>query len=176
MCVDGNTGDLIGHYQEPTFTPLAIGPVQQQERTTRRAAKEKIKEILAEGIEGEQTFQCKPWTCYTAQGRVAGWSYNLLGFAKVIYPDEWDADEGIRIARRKALSYMTKQIMLWLSLHEVCPQEVCPWDSLINRWQGGSIWDEPLARQAYLAAVFETEKAHGALMFDGWHEGGSQGC
>lgn len=132
----------------------------------RREAREEIERILAENVVERQVYQLRPWTCYTAKGMVGEQEYHLLGFTKVMHPDDWDPGEGVELAKKKALAYQAKKIMLWFSLHWDCPQEVCPWDVLIERWLDGTLSHEPLSGQAYIEATTEMERRYGFVRFD----------
>lgn len=132
----------------------------------RREAKEEIEKILAKNIVEERVFQLKPWTCYTAKSVASGGMYHLLGFTKVMHPDDWDPDEGVELAKKKAIAFCAKKIMLWFSFHWDCPQEVCPWDALIERWLDGTLSHELLSGQAYVEAAAEMERRYGVVRFD----------
>ena len=127
----------------------------------RRVVKEEIKRILAENVVEERIYQLRPWTCYTAKSIVGEQEYHLLGFTKVMHPDDWDPLEGVELAKRKALAFCAKKIMIWFSMEYDCPQEVCPWDILIGRWLDGS-----LSRKWYAAAITKMESRYGVVRFD----------
>lgn len=93
-------------------------------------------------------------------------SFLLLGFTKVRYPDVWDAEEGEGRAKKKALALPAKTIMLWFSLHWDCPQDVCPWDVMIERWLDGTLSRQPLWPHAHKEATAEMEKRYGVVRWD----------
>ena len=127
----------------------------------RREAREKIEKLLVENVVEERVYQLRPWTCYTAKGKAGEQEYYLLGFTKVMHPDDWDPDEGVGLAKKKALAFCAKKIMLWFSAEYDCPQEVCPWDILVEKWVNGT-----LSRKWYAYAITEMKSRYGVVRFD----------
>ena len=87
--------------------------------------------------------------------------YHLLGFTKVMHPDDWDPGEGVELAKRKALAYQAKKIMLWFSMEYGIAPDTCPWDMMIEKWVDGTI-----SQQWYLEASVEMERRYGVVRFD----------
>jgi hypothetical protein len=63
------------------------------------------------GDPSRRIVQKRPYTCVVCAVTHQDVIYNGIGFSKVKWPDPFDADEGIRIATRKALADIWKQAM-----------------------------------------------------------------
>lgn len=58
-------------------------------------------------------WQQQPYTAVRVEVIVAGWKCPVigLGFAKVSWPDKWNAEEGQEIALQKAIASIWRQVM-----------------------------------------------------------------
>lgn len=74
-------------------------------RKLRRAVEEELK------IEEVEVVQKQPWTMVRVLAIWHGRAYEDHGFSKVCYPDEWDAEEGVRVAKRKAIADIARQVV-----------------------------------------------------------------
>jgi hypothetical protein len=88
--------------------------------SARRKRRELLRELAAavEGfIRGSEELQRRPYTCVALDFAVpdpADGTPHLLstvGFAKVCYPDSWDATTGVVLARQKALTYCARELL-----------------------------------------------------------------
>jgi len=77
-----------------------------------RARRAAIEAILSSNVVSNETWQKRPYTAVriTTIG-LDGREYTDAGFAKVNYPDRWDADYGIELATRKAIAAISKAIV-----------------------------------------------------------------
>lgn len=53
----------------------------------------------------------KPNACVQVSAKLDGKRYTGVGFAKVRWPDKWNVDYGINLAKEKAIMHVVKQIM-----------------------------------------------------------------
>ena len=70
-----------------------------------------VEKAKSAGCEGERfMWQKQPYTMVVVEiyGEEA---YDDFAFAKVQYPDEWDADYGVELATRKACAAIAKRIL-----------------------------------------------------------------
>lgn len=59
-----------------------------------------------------QVWQKRPYTAVKVIVRMPGYPMMTeYGFTKVCWPDTWDAERGIELAVRKALTYAAKRIV-----------------------------------------------------------------
>ena len=75
----------------------------------KREERKQIEEILRESA-SVQTWQDKPYTAVKVVVYHEGESLWAYGFAKIQYPDEWDAAYGIELALSKAIAKLSKAI------------------------------------------------------------------
>ncbi len=57
-----------------------------------------------------QTVQRKPFTVVTVRARHGNYYLTGVGFSKVMWPDRWDADNGIRVAKERARLDVARQV------------------------------------------------------------------
>ena len=63
-------------------------------------------------ITSKEVWQSKPYTAVKVKVWYKGCSdtHEAIGFAKVCWPDKWDADYGVTLAVAKALAQIAKSI------------------------------------------------------------------
>ena len=81
-----------------------------------KKAREYIEFNLA--IMHETILQDRPCTAIEITTTFFGDDYKAVGFSKVNWPDQWDAEYGVTMARKKALAQISKVIMSKLSEEE----------------------------------------------------------
>ena len=68
-------------------------------------------EQLRQNIVYQKAHQKQPWTMVHIRVRHQDLVYTDLGFAKVMYPDTWDAQYGVDLCVNKALASIARTIM-----------------------------------------------------------------
>ena len=68
-------------------------------------------EQLRENIVHQKIYQKQPWTMVEIDVIYEGHPYTDIGFAKVQYPDKWDAQYGVDLCVNKALASIARTIM-----------------------------------------------------------------
>jgi len=86
--------------QTKTFT------LQREPKLPRKA----MLEIIEDRQFNVQLWQNRPNTCFVMSSWYDGHEYTGFGFSKVCYPDSWDPENGVSIARRKAAIMILHQI------------------------------------------------------------------
>ena len=76
-------------------------------------------EYLKTRIVDQEEYQQRPYTCVVlgvdVWNKPTSLVRDVVGFSKVCYPDQWDSERGIELAKQKALSRLAKEL---LSLHK----------------------------------------------------------
>ena len=62
-----------------------------------------------------QTIQRKPFTVVTTRARYGNLYFTGVGFSKVMWPDRWDAENGVRIAKERARLDTARQVATTLA-------------------------------------------------------------
>ena len=57
-----------------------------------------------------QTVQRKPFTLVTVRARHGNYYLTGVGFSKVMWPDRWDAENGVRVAKERARLDVARQV------------------------------------------------------------------
>jgi len=78
---------------------------------TKREMRQNLMAEIRENITGVATFQRQPNTCVVITANVNGQTYEGIGFAKVQWPDDWDAEYGLTLAECKAVADVARQVM-----------------------------------------------------------------
>lgn len=90
---------------------------------TSRERKELIRAQVLEGFVSGIKYQECPNTLVLIVARVNDTSYRASGFAKVQWPDRWDAEYGVMMATRKAVAKIVRAIIRGVPLCE-CTDEI----------------------------------------------------
>ena len=88
-----------------------------------RERKELIRTQVLEGFVSGIKYQECPNTLVWIACEVNGTSYRTSGFAKVQWPDRWDAEYGVMMATRKAVAKIVRAIIRGVPLCE-CTEEI----------------------------------------------------
>lgn len=78
---------------------------------TQRELRDRVEERLRELEQRREILQRKPWTCVRLWVSIDDKCQEALGFAKVRYPDEWNEEEGIELAEKKAIAWLAKELI-----------------------------------------------------------------
>ena len=71
---------------------------------TRRELRKQVEELLGKLVRDRTVYQRQPWTFVLLKVQVDGELREVYDFAKVQYPDRWDADYGAKLAEKKAIA------------------------------------------------------------------------
>jgi hypothetical protein len=78
---------------------------------TKRERRQQLMAEVEAGITDVFIRQRCPWTFVDIAVRMNDKIYDAFDFAKVQWPDTFDADTGVERAKRKAIARIAKQIM-----------------------------------------------------------------
>jgi hypothetical protein len=90
---------------------------------TNRERKEEIRAQVLDGYVSGTSYQECPNTLIWIVCRVNDTPYRASGFAKVQWPDIWDAGYGVKMATRKAVAKIVRAIIRGVPLCE-CTEEI----------------------------------------------------
>ena len=62
-----------------------------------------------------QTVQRKPFTMVTVRARYSNYYLTGVGFSKVMWPDKWDPENGVRVAKERAKLDAARQVYALLT-------------------------------------------------------------
>jgi hypothetical protein len=82
-----------------------------KKKLSMRAQREAIELELRADPLYETSFQRCPYTCAVVRARYRGAEYLGVGFSKVRWPDSFEPDYGIELARNKAFADISKRIL-----------------------------------------------------------------
>jgi hypothetical protein len=66
--------------------------------------------ILDDRVEVTQLLQSKPYTCVVVRSFYNEQEYLGYGFSKVCYPDKWEPELGAKLAKRRAIIMILRQV------------------------------------------------------------------
>lgn len=78
---------------------------------TQRELRKQVEELLKTLVRDKEVYQRQPWTFVLLRVQVNGELREIYDFAKVQYPDRWDAVRGIELAEQKALARLAKELI-----------------------------------------------------------------
>jgi len=74
-----------------------------------KQARAKIEEHIK--VVSQEVWQDKPYTAVRIIAKVDDVEFDVVGFAKIQWPDTWDAAYGVRMASDKAVAKITKEVL-----------------------------------------------------------------